>query len=146
LSPLHILRRGSKGAWRYHAGRLPPATASPASSLRERKPRAPRQAYVLSSQDRPPSISPHHRKHCQLSRIMSEPPRPRSNSPLLTSPEAAEYLRLSNRTLEGKRVDGTGPRYGKLGVGKRAKVVYRVADLDEWLANHQYTSTAEYKR
>jgi len=75
---------------------------------------------------------------------MSESPKPRPNSPLLTSPEAAEYLRLSNRTLEAKRIDGSGPRYQKVGPGKRAKVVYRVEELDKWLANHQHSSTSEY--
>jgi hypothetical protein len=33
---------------------------------------------------------------------------------LLTTEEAAEVLRLSRRTLEGYRDEGTGPRYYKL--------------------------------
>lgn len=53
---------------------------------------------------------------------------------LLTTKEAAELLRLSPRTLENMRVDGGGPQYHKLGGGRRAKVVYRVLDLDDWLA------------
>ncbi len=65
-------------------------------------------------------------------------------SDLLTSLEAAHYLRISNGTLENKRVDGTGPRYFKVGPGKRAKVVYRLADLDEWLKKHSFGSTSEY--
>lgn len=64
---------------------------------------------------------------------------------LLTSVEAADYLRLSSRTLEGMRVDGTGPRYFKVGPGRRAKVVYRISDLESWLQNFQYASTSEYK-
>ena len=63
----------------------------------------------------------------------------------MTSPEAAEYLRLSARTLEGMRVAGTGPRYYKVGPGRRAKVVYRVADLEEWLKQFQFGSTSEYE-
>lgn len=68
----------------------------------------------------------------------------RALSGLMTSPEAAEYLRLSVRTLEGMRVDGTGPRYYKVGPGRRAKVVYRVADLELWLKQFQFGSTSEY--
>jgi predicted DNA-binding transcriptional regulator AlpA len=70
---------------------------------------------------------------------------PRSASGLMTSPEAAEYLRLSPRTLEGMRVDGTGPKYFKVGPGRRAKVVYRTADLEAWIMQFQYGSTSEYK-
>ncbi|WP_072387151.1 helix-turn-helix domain-containing protein [Hyphomicrobium sp. CS1BSMeth3] len=77
---------------------------------------------------------------------MTEAPRPLPVSNLLTTPEAAEYLRVSDRTLEAKRVDGTGPRYFKVGPGKASKVVYRIADLEEWLQKQQYGSTAEYKR
>lgn len=69
----------------------------------------------------------------------------RAISGLMTSPEAAEYLRLSARTLEGMRVDGTGPRFYKVGPGRRAKVVYRVADLEDWLRQFQFGSTSEYE-
>lgn len=69
----------------------------------------------------------------------------RTQSGLMTSPEAAEYLRLSVRTLEGMRVDGTGPRYYKVGPGRRAKVVYRVTDLEEWLERFRFGSTSEYE-
>jgi hypothetical protein len=68
----------------------------------------------------------------------------RSVSGLLTTVEAAEYLRLSPRTLEDMRVTGNGPRYFKLGPGKRSKVVYRRDDLDGWLAQFGYHSTSEY--
>ena len=53
---------------------------------------------------------------------------------LLTTPEAAKLLRMSPRTLENMRLDGTGPRYLKLGPGRRAKVLYRVIDLEEWIS------------
>jgi hypothetical protein len=52
---------------------------------------------------------------------------------------------LSKRTLEDKRVDGTGPPFFKMGHGKRARVVYQVADLDVWLAQFRRTSTTEEK-
>jgi predicted DNA-binding transcriptional regulator AlpA len=57
-------------------------------------------------------------------------------SPYLTTPEAAAFLRLSVRTLEDKRLDGTGPPYYKLGPGKRAKVLYIETELVAWVANH----------
>ena len=42
----------------------------------------------------------------------------------LTNDEAAEYLRLSPRTLEKQRVIGGGPRFRKFG----RRVMYAVAD------------------
>jgi hypothetical protein len=70
----------------------------------------------------------------------------RSVSGLLTTVEAAEYLRLSPRTLEDMRVTGNGPRYFKLGPGKRSKVVYRKNDLEQWIGRFGYSSTSEYPR
>lgn len=52
----------------------------------------------------------------------------------LTTKEAAALLKLSPRTLEGMRCDGNGPDFAKLGDGIRAKVVYRLSDLEKWLA------------
>jgi hypothetical protein len=62
----------------------------------------------------------------------------------LTTVEAAEILRLKPRTLEALRVEGTGPRYYKIGPGKRSRVVYRRTDLDEWVAQFAFRSTSEY--
>lgn len=62
----------------------------------------------------------------------------------LNSQEAADILRISIRTLERMRVEGSGPRYLKAGKGLRARVLYRLADLDAWLQHHTYTSTSEY--
>ena len=58
--------------------------------------------------------------------------------------EAADYLRLSARTLERMRVDGTGPRFLKAGPGLRARVLYRLDDLKDWLESFSYGSTSEY--
>jgi hypothetical protein len=69
----------------------------------------------------------------------------RNVSGLLTTVEAAEYLRLSPRTLEDMRVTGNGPRYFKLGPGRRSKVVYRRDDLDAWAQNFEFTSTSQYR-
>ncbi len=63
-----------------------------------------------------------------------------------TTIEVAEILRISRRTLERMRVEGTGPRYIKAGPGKRARVLYREADVSAWLARYQFGSTSEYGR
>ncbi len=62
----------------------------------------------------------------------------------LNSEEAARILRLSARTLERMRVEGSGPKYLKAGRGTRARVLYRPADLDQWLESRTYSSTSEY--
>jgi hypothetical protein len=81
---------------------------------------------------------------------MSRPPNPTELAALsrerqfLTTVEAAEILRLKPRTLEALRVEGTGPRYYKIGPGKRARVVYTRSDLEAWVAQFAYRSTSEY--
>ncbi|MBS0235541.1 MAG: helix-turn-helix domain-containing protein [Proteobacteria bacterium] len=62
---------------------------------------------------------------------------------LLTTFEAAQVLRLSVPTLERMRLAGNGPIFIKLGPGKRARVVYRRADLDTWLLAHRRGSTSQ---
>lgn len=64
----------------------------------------------------------------------------------LTTIEVAEMLRLSRRTLERMRVEGTGPRYLKAGPGKRSRVLYREADVVAWIDRFQFGSTSEYGR
>lgn len=66
------------------------------------------------------------------------------HKPYLNSQEAADILRISIRTLERMRVEGTGPRYLKAGAGTRSRVLYRLADLDEWLQGRSFHSTSEY--
>ncbi len=62
----------------------------------------------------------------------------------LMTEEAAQFLRLSPRTLERFRVEGTGPRYTKAGPGKRARVLYKHEDLVAWLESFECQSTAEH--
>jgi predicted DNA-binding transcriptional regulator AlpA len=57
----------------------------------------------------------------------------------LRTPEAARFLGLSGRTLEKHRIYGTGPRYSKLG----GRVVYRVEDLQAWVAQGAKASTSD---
>jgi hypothetical protein len=75
---------------------------------------------------------------------MTMPPEINSAERYLTTVEAAEFVRLSPRTLERFRVEGTGPRFIKAGRGKRARVLYRMRDLREWLERESYVSTSEY--
>jgi hypothetical protein len=58
---------------------------------------------------------------------------------LLTTPEAAAYLRLSPRTLENWRWRGEGPRFRKLG----DRVLYALVELDRWQAARDRTSTSD---
>lgn len=55
------------------------------------------------------------------------------------TPGAARHVRLSPRTLERHRVAGSGPRFARLG----RRVVYRLADLEDWARRNTFTSTAE---
>lgn len=64
----------------------------------------------------------------------------------LTTIEVAGMLRISRRTLERMRVEGTGPRYLKVGPGKRSRVLYRQADVEAWLNRFHFGSTSEYGR
>ncbi|MCK9511589.1 MAG: helix-turn-helix domain-containing protein [Castellaniella sp.] len=57
----------------------------------------------------------------------------------LTNSEAADYLRLSPRTLEKQRVLGGGPRFRKFG----RRVLYAVADLDAWADGRSYAMTSD---
>jgi hypothetical protein len=57
----------------------------------------------------------------------------------LTNDEAADYLRLSPRTLEKQRVFGSGPKFRKFG----RRVMYAVADLDAWAADRSFESTSD---
>lgn len=57
----------------------------------------------------------------------------------LRTPEAARFLGLSGRTLEKHRTYGTGPTYSKIG----GRIVYRLDDLQAWLARGEQVSTSD---
>jgi excisionase family DNA binding protein len=61
---------------------------------------------------------------------------------MLTTHEAASYLRLSARTLERLRVQGTGPKFVRLNHSVR----YRQQDLEAYIAARVVASTSEEKR
>ncbi len=56
-----------------------------------------------------------------------------------TPEETAKVLRTSPRTLERRRLDGTGPKFVKLG----GRVLYRPEDVSAWAADRTFASTAE---
>jgi excisionase family DNA binding protein len=60
-------------------------------------------------------------------------------SDLLTPDEAAACLRCAKQTLARWRCEGGGPAYVKMG----ARVLYRRADLDAWVAGRRVLATAQ---
>ncbi|MNN15124.1 Helix-turn-helix domain protein [compost metagenome] len=57
----------------------------------------------------------------------------------LTNDEAAEFLRLSPRTLEKQRGIGGGPRFRKFG----RRVMYALADLEAWANARSFETTSD---
>ena len=53
----------------------------------------------------------------------------------LPSDRAAVYVGFTPKTLANWRATGDGPPYVRLGKSG-ARIVYRVADLDQYLADH----------
>ncbi len=62
-----------------------------------------------------------------------------TGNPYKVEKEAADYVRLSPRTLQRHRQQGTGPLFTKAG----RRVLYRQSDLDDWLAGNVFRSTSE---
>jgi hypothetical protein len=60
-----------------------------------------------------------------------------TGGPYFDTPEAAEYLRISDRSLEKLRTKGGGPIYSK----PLDRVIYRQCDLDDWIAQHLRKNT-----
>jgi len=70
---------------------------------------------------------------------MPESTTARAAARYLTNDEAAEFLRLSPRTLEKQRVIGGGPRFRKFG----RRVVYAVDDLETWANARSFEMTSD---
>lgn len=58
---------------------------------------------------------------------------------LLNPDQASEYLGIPKATLAKMRWAGNGCRFLKIG----ARIYYRVADLEEWLRDHERMATSE---
>lgn len=65
---------------------------------------------------------------------------PSTQSPFLTTFQAALYLSVSKHTLEIMRIRGDGPVFIKLGP---KRVVYTQEDLDAWVGTRRRISTAD---
>ena len=63
----------------------------------------------------------------------------KNGSPYLNTLQAANYVRLSHKTLEKMRVVGGGPVFRKHG----RYVRYHIADLDRWSMAHARESTSD---
>lgn len=57
----------------------------------------------------------------------------------LTQKEAAQFTRLSPRTLERMRLNDTGPKYTKAG----SRVIYSREAIQAWLERRTYQSTSD---
>jgi hypothetical protein len=68
-----------------------------------------------------------------------QPAKPVAPARYLTNDEAADFLRLSPRTLEKQRVIGGGPRFRKFG----RRVMYSVADLEAWADARSFEATSD---
>ena len=59
--------------------------------------------------------------------------------PLFTPDELAKVLKTSTRTLERKRIDGTGPPFIKFG----GRVLYPPEGAEDYIRERTVTNTAE---
>ena len=60
-------------------------------------------------------------------------------STVITASQAAKLVGLSESTLAKLRLNGNGPLYCKLG----RRVVYRPADLEQWLQSRTARDTSD---
>lgn len=63
---------------------------------------------------------------------------------MLTTEEAAPLCGYAESTMKLNRHLKRGPKFIKLGDGKNAAVRYRRGDIDAWLTERTFASTAEY--
>jgi hypothetical protein len=62
--------------------------------------------------------------------------------PFLRAKEAARFIGVSCRTLEKHRINGTGPKYSKIG----GRIIYAVTDLGEWAEHGARCATSDRGR
>lgn len=78
-------------------------------------------------------------RNCTEVRGMSEFLSKRTESGLLTTMEAADYLRIEKRTLENWRTSGRGPVFVRIGGAVR----YRTVALERFISAGERASTAK---
>lgn len=62
----------------------------------------------------------------------------------LTPKEAAEYIGLTEAALQKWRTNGVGIPYAKLGDGHSARIIYEVAELDEYVRARKIKTIRSY--
>lgn len=62
-------------------------------------------------------------------------------SELFNTREAADFLKVSTKTMERWRAEGGGPKYCKYG----RVVLYRRGEIESWLTANTFGSTSEYQ-
>jgi hypothetical protein len=68
-----------------------------------------------------------------------DPSQTRDDLLLLNQVQAARFLTVNPRTMEGWRYKGEGPRFIRVGRAVR----YRLRDLHAWLERNTFRSTTE---
>ncbi len=63
---------------------------------------------------------------------------------LVSTTELAGILNVKVQTIRKWRLYGKGPGYIRFG-NKYGRVLYRSQDIEEWLKNNKFSSTAEEK-
>lgn len=76
----------------------------------------------------------------------SDPKIAKAEPEYLDTEGAAKFLLLGRKTLERMRVEGSGPKFYKVGPGLRAKVVYKKEDLRAFVESVTYSSTSQYAK
>ena len=59
-----------------------------------------------------------------------------------TSPQTARFLGLQPQTLRRWRLDGKGPAYTRLGDNKQGRILYKISEVEKWLADRTFRSTS----
>ena len=60
----------------------------------------------------------------------------------VTGPQLAHRLGLKAQTIRSWRHSGTGPKYFRLGDSTHGRVLYRITDVEQWLAAKVVDSTS----
>jgi excisionase family DNA binding protein len=80
---------------------------------------------------------PKQKKGVGMMEVKPGVPLARAQSPFFTPVQAADFVKLSWRTLERMRQNGEGPAYRKHG----RYIRYHIADLEAWSNTHAMTRT-----
>ena len=65
-----------------------------------------------------------------------------SNQQYFNTRQAATFIGMKPQTLREWRCAGNGPTYFRLGSPLKGRCLYKLTDLEEWLALRAYASTA----